>query len=148
MKFKKGQLLLEILFAITIGAVVLSLGAGLVYVGLRGSDISSERGVALGVMDEMTDAIKLVAFENWESVYFPPETDGSKGDDADDKGTGVKYYTRKLAQYNADEGYLLSGIYLNETPASSSDRWGTTATVTATSSIENQIFIGTSNGKL
>ncbi|MBI2013686.1 MAG: hypothetical protein HYS87_02580 [Candidatus Colwellbacteria bacterium] len=135
---RRGQLLLEILIAIAVGAVVLSLGAGLIYVSLNGAIVSVERNVALGIADFMIESIRTAAYENWNTIDAPPLD--STGDFGGAKGSGIKYYPQRIY----DNGY--ASIILDESATASSDRWDTTDTINATSSIGNVTFLALDDG--
>ena len=65
----KGSLLLELLVAIAILVVVLSVGTQTVFVSLRSSKVSSERDVATGLANEAFEAVRGVTEENWHNIY-------------------------------------------------------------------------------
>ncbi|MEK7149499.1 MAG: hypothetical protein AAB757_00775, partial [Patescibacteria group bacterium] len=62
---ESGQLLLEIMVAIAASVIIVTLGAQLVYVGMRGNKSSSETNVALGLVEETFEAARNIATEKW-----------------------------------------------------------------------------------
>lgn len=102
---RKGQLLLEILMAIAVAVVVVSLGAGLVYVSLRGNEVVVERDVALGLAEETIEAVRGAAYARWNDVYGL------------DKGENNIYYPKE----EVDSG--VSYKWIDHTPAAPDQRW-------------------------
>ncbi|HTW96216.1 MAG TPA: hypothetical protein VMD74_00975 [Candidatus Methylomirabilis sp.] len=68
-KENPGQILLEVLVAMSIAAVVMVLGSQLIYVSLLGNKISLENNVASGLLEETFAAVAASATENWSNVY-------------------------------------------------------------------------------
>lgn len=66
---QSGQLLLEALVAISAAAIVIVIGAQLVYVSMQSNKVAGERGVAMGLMTEASEAIKASAVEKWQNVF-------------------------------------------------------------------------------
>ena len=66
---QSGQLLLEIMVAIAASVIIVTLGAQLVYVGMRGNKSSSETNVALGLVEETFEAARNIATEKWQNIY-------------------------------------------------------------------------------
>lgn len=66
---QRGQLLMEALLAIAAAVIVLGLGAQLVYVSLRSSQVAGNRNVGLGLIDEGIGAVSAVATEQWQNIY-------------------------------------------------------------------------------
>jgi len=90
-KYKKnsesGQLLLEMLLAISAFVVVAVLGSQLVMVSQVSNKLSGDKNVASGVADEMLEAVQNVATEDWQLIYglnkgsgnlYHPEKSGNK----------------------------------------------------------------------
>lgn len=69
MYYQRGQLLMEALLAISAAVIVLSLGAQLVYVSLRSSQVASDRNIGLGLMEEGIGAVHAIAAEQWQNIY-------------------------------------------------------------------------------
>lgn len=66
---KRGSLLLELLIAISILAVVLSVGSQAVFVSLKSGKVSAESDVAIGLANEALEAVRGVAEEKWQNIY-------------------------------------------------------------------------------
>ena len=69
LKTNPGQILLEVLVAVSIAALVLILGGQLIYVSLQGSKVSSEKNAAFGLLEETFETVRNAATENWTSFY-------------------------------------------------------------------------------
>lgn len=67
---QRGQLLMEALLAISAAVIVLGLGAQLIYVSLRSSQVAGNRNVGLGLIDEGIGAVSVVATEQWQNIYM------------------------------------------------------------------------------
>ncbi len=66
---KRGVLLLELLVAISVLAIVLSIGSQSVYVSLQSGKTSGENDVAIGLATEELEAVRSVADERWQNIY-------------------------------------------------------------------------------
>lgn len=66
---KRGAILLELLIAISILAIILSVGTQAVYVSLQSGKISGERDVAVGLASEALEAVRGTAEEKWQNIY-------------------------------------------------------------------------------
>jgi hypothetical protein len=90
-KYKKnnesGQLLLEMLLAISAFVVVAMVGSQLVLVSQVSNKLSGDKSVASGVAEEIFEAVQNVATEDWQLVYglnkgagnlYHPEKSGNK----------------------------------------------------------------------
>lgn len=66
---KRGALLLELLIAISILAVVLSVGTQAVYVSMQSGKTSAESDVAIGLANEALEAVRGTAEEKWQNIY-------------------------------------------------------------------------------
>ncbi|MDD5152387.1 MAG: hypothetical protein PHS95_00070 [Candidatus Pacebacteria bacterium] len=64
-----GALLLEVLIAISLLAIILSIGAQAVFVGTQSGKISGERDVAIGLSEEASEAVRGVTEEKWSNIY-------------------------------------------------------------------------------
>jgi len=64
-----GQILLEALVAITVAAMVMTLGSQLVYLSLIGNKVSGDNNVASGLVEETFEALRAVGTENWLNIY-------------------------------------------------------------------------------
>ena len=85
LKTNPGQILLEVLVAVSIAALILILGAQLIYVSLQGSKVSSEKNAAFGLLEETFETVRNSALENWTSFfglshgstnYYPQKSSG------------------------------------------------------------------------
>ncbi|MEK7569130.1 MAG: hypothetical protein AAB497_03385 [Patescibacteria group bacterium] len=65
----RGALLLELLIAISILAVVLSVGSQAVFVSLQSGKTSGESDVAIGLANEALEAVRGTAEEKWQNIY-------------------------------------------------------------------------------
>ncbi len=66
---KRGALLLELLIAISLLAVVMSVAANGVFLSMRSNKVSGERNVANALAAETLEAVRSVAEENWANLY-------------------------------------------------------------------------------
>ena len=66
---KRGALLLELLIAISILAIILSVGTQAVYVSLQSGKISGERDVAMGLASEALEAVRGTSEEKWQNIF-------------------------------------------------------------------------------
>jgi len=66
---KRGALLLELLIAISILAVVLSVGTQAVFVSMQSGKTSAESDVAIGLANEALEAVRGTAEEKWQNIY-------------------------------------------------------------------------------
>lgn len=64
-----GALLLELLVAISLLAVILSVGANAVFLSMRSNKVSAERDVASALATEAMEAVRATADENWQNIY-------------------------------------------------------------------------------
>jgi hypothetical protein len=64
-----GQILLEVLIAMSVAAIVVVLGSQLIYVSLLGNKVAEENGVASGLLNETLVAVQAAATENWNNLY-------------------------------------------------------------------------------
>ncbi|MDO8604627.1 MAG: hypothetical protein Q7K40_04525 [bacterium] len=65
----RGALLLELLVAISILAIILSIGSQAVYVSMQSGKTSGENDVAMGLANETLEAVRAVADEKWQNIY-------------------------------------------------------------------------------
>lgn len=95
MKQEAGQLLVEILLAVVISAVILIIGAQLIFVSLRSTQISNKRTVMIELAKEGLEAARAIKDSNdtssqgWNRIYLPP--DGT-GNPSTSKGAGNPYH--------------------------------------------------------
>lgn len=82
---RSGQLLLEILVAISAAALVVGLGAQLIFVSLQANKGAAEKNVALGLLEETLEAARDATGEQWQNLYnlvkndsHHPEKSGGK----------------------------------------------------------------------
>jgi hypothetical protein len=66
---ERGQLLLEVLFATTVAALVIGIGAQIANVSLRGTKTSGDRNKAMSVSTEVFDAVRAASTEKWQNLY-------------------------------------------------------------------------------
>lgn len=66
---KRGALLLELLIAISILAVILSVASQAMYVSLQSGKVSGESDVAVGLASEALEATRNIAEEKWQNIY-------------------------------------------------------------------------------
>lgn len=66
---EKGQLLLEILIAITIAGVILGLGSQSIVLSLRGNKGANEKNIALGLLEETMEAVRNASGEKWQNLF-------------------------------------------------------------------------------
>lgn len=64
-----GALLLELLVAISLLAVILSVGANAVFLSMRSNKVSAERDVANALAAEALEAVRSSTEENWQDIY-------------------------------------------------------------------------------
>lgn len=64
-----GQVLIELLISLAVAAVILSLGAQLIYVTLQASKISGRKNVATSLLEEMFAGMQGTARAQWQNLY-------------------------------------------------------------------------------
>jgi hypothetical protein len=69
LKSNRGQLLIEILLAISVTAIVISLGAQMTFVSLKSNKLTGERDTATALMREELEAIRAASHEDWFNLY-------------------------------------------------------------------------------
>jgi Tfp pilus assembly protein PilV len=82
---ESGVVLLEVLVAILVAAVVVGLGAQLVYLSLRGNQSSIDQNVTNGLLEETFSGIRNSVAESWNDLYGV--TKGSTAYHAEVSGT-------------------------------------------------------------
>lgn len=65
----RGSLLLELLIAISVLGIILSVAAQAMYVSLQSGKVSGESDVAVGLASEALEATRSVAEEKWQNIY-------------------------------------------------------------------------------
>ncbi|MCK9344623.1 MAG: hypothetical protein M0P64_00675 [Candidatus Pacebacteria bacterium] len=65
---QRGALLLELLVAISILAIILSIGSESVFVSMQSGKISSETDVAMGLASETLEATRAISDEKWQNI--------------------------------------------------------------------------------
>jgi len=65
----RGSLLLELLVAISILAIILSIGSQAVWVSLQSGKTSAESDVAMGLASEAMESVRAIADEKWQNIY-------------------------------------------------------------------------------
>ncbi|MBI4812073.1 type II secretion system protein [Candidatus Falkowbacteria bacterium] len=66
---QQGFLLLEILISIAVLILILSLGAQIGLVSFQANKISREKDVALNLLNETLEAVRMVSDEKWQNLY-------------------------------------------------------------------------------
>lgn len=102
---QNGQLLLEVLLAISVAAIVVIIGGQIMYVSLQGNKFASERDVAVSLANETFEAVRSVSSANWQNIFSL--TEGS-----------TSYYPKKqvstwvLEQVltSSDDDVIINGI--------------------------------------
>jgi hypothetical protein len=74
-EFIGGQLLVEILLAISVTAIVVALGAQMTFVSLKSNRLTGERDTATALTREELEAVRAIAHEDW--VTFAGTTGSS-----------------------------------------------------------------------
>jgi len=65
----RGALLIELLVAISLLAIILSIGSESVYVSMQSGKTSSESDVAVGLANETLEAVRAISDEKWQNIY-------------------------------------------------------------------------------
>ncbi len=60
---------MELLIAISFATLILIIGASLIYVSVKGNQVSREQNIALGLLQESHDAINNSAVEAWTNIF-------------------------------------------------------------------------------
>ena len=89
---QQGSLLLEILLAVTIGAIIIGAVSGLVYVSSKSGQISGAKSSAISLAEEGLEAMQSISEADWHKIYLPP---AGSGDPDTDKGDANPYYIYK-----------------------------------------------------
>lgn len=66
---QQGQLLLEILIAISAAAIIVVIGGQVIYTGMQSNKISGEKDVAMGLVNETFETVRSAATEKWQNVF-------------------------------------------------------------------------------
>ena len=66
---QKGQLLLEVLIALSLAAVVIAVSANFIFLSLRSNKLSNEKNIALGLVEETLEAVQAASVESWLNLY-------------------------------------------------------------------------------
>lgn len=79
----KGQLLIEILLAIAVGAIILGISAQLIFISLRSTQVAKKRTVMVELTKEALEAMRAIrdyneptgppATQGWNRIYCPPD---------------------------------------------------------------------------
>lgn len=69
MSKQSGQLLLEILIVISVVVIVAGLASQMVVVSMQANKTAGERNVALGLAEEVFEAVRSVSAERWQNIY-------------------------------------------------------------------------------
>lgn len=65
----RGALLLELLIAISVLAIILSVGTQAVFVSMQSGKTSAESDVAIALANEALEAARVITEEKWQNVY-------------------------------------------------------------------------------
>lgn len=124
-RHQEGQLLLEVLVAVAAAAVIMSLGGPLVVVSLRSNQVSSEKNVGYGLIQETFEAVRGATTEKWQNLfnlsegstnYFPQQSTGKwiltaqSGSNADVPINGITYTRTFTVQNVCRSGVAVTGI--------------------------------------
>lgn len=90
---QSGQLLLEALIAISLLAIIVTIGGQIIFASLQSNKVTGERDIALGLVEETYEATRGTVVEKWQNVYLL-----SKG--------GSSYYPQK----SSGKWILTSGV--------------------------------------
>lgn len=90
---QKGFLLLELLVAISILAIILSVGSESVYVSMQSGKTSSESDAAIGLANETLEAVRAISDERWQNIY-----DLTKGAQYHTVQSGTKWATSTASE--------------------------------------------------
>ncbi|MDF1498116.1 MAG: hypothetical protein P1P85_02020 [Patescibacteria group bacterium] len=101
---QKGQLLIEIILAILIGALILGATANLITVSQRAGQISGEKNNAILLAQEGIEAIGSIKDNSWHNIYLPPDGTGNENSDKGD----AKIYCIE----NDGNSWFLSGPFV------------------------------------
>lgn len=66
---KRGALLIELLMALSILAIILSLAAQSMFVSLQSEKTARDRDAAVGLLAETLEAVRAVSDERWRDLY-------------------------------------------------------------------------------
>jgi type II secretory pathway pseudopilin PulG len=67
-----GQILIEIILAILIGAMIIGAAASLIAANQKSSQISEQRNTAIFLSQEGVEALKSINENNWHAIFVPP----------------------------------------------------------------------------
>jgi type II secretory pathway pseudopilin PulG len=125
-KNQQGQLLLEILVVVGITAIIGSIAAQIIYAGMVGNKVSSERNIALGLAEGTFEEVQNVAIEKWQNIYnlnkgstayYPQESSGkwiiSSGSEQVVVGniTFTRYlYIKNVCRESSGDGRNITGV--------------------------------------
>lgn len=87
---QKGALLIEILLAVTVGAMIIGAVSGLVYVSSKSGQNSGAKSASIALAEEALEAMQSISETDWHSVYLPPTGDSNSG-----KGDAKDYFLYK-----------------------------------------------------
>lgn len=83
----KGQLLIEMLVAITVAAIIIVGISNLYFVNMEAGKFTEKRSDVLMLAQEGMEAINSISSTSWHSIYLPPDGNGNK----DNKGDSFPY---------------------------------------------------------
>jgi hypothetical protein len=89
-KYQRGQSIMEVLVAVTVGTIIVGSATGAIILGLQVSAQSRSAQIANGYTQELMSNLKSVSEGNWQKLYNLPA-----------KGSGTQYY---LATYKTLAG--------------------------------------------
>ena len=111
----KGQVLMELLIAITVGVVLAAIGAQLASVSLNAARSSRQQNEGMGLAQEGIEAMRAIARTNspssqgWNKLYLPPDGTGASST----KGIGNPFHPEVIGGewqlMNSSETVVLAG---------------------------------------
>ncbi len=66
----KGQLMLEVLIALSVAAIVTVIGGQIIFVSMQGNKYAGDRDVAMGLANETFEAVESLAVEDWSTNIY------------------------------------------------------------------------------
>ena len=73
----QGQLLIEVLLAITALVIIVALSAQIFVVSSQSAKLSSEKNAAQGLVEETLEVLRGIQTEKWHEIYKPPDGTGN-----------------------------------------------------------------------
>jgi len=88
---QKGQLLIEILLAILVAVLLVGAASNLIFLSLKGGQVSGSKNVAISLAREGIEAIESIRDSSWHNIYLPPDGTGDAVTDKGDDPANVYY---------------------------------------------------------